>query len=500
MNRPVPRPRRALGLVAAAVASLALAAPARAATLEVCDDPGKCDFSRIQAAVNAAAEDDTIRVRPGRYQETVRVAKRLDFEGPQLGRDARGRGDPDRDSREARVGAQNGGFVLEANGISIDGFTILGAGRSGGPSEFDAGVAIPGTVSGVRIANNVIRDNVFGLQLNNIGADPDRAVVRRNLFLNNNNDGGEGDEQGNGIFSDHGASNSLIERNQFTGHQNEAMLLRDDGAVASGIDIRDNRLIRDSAIVLIDARAVRVIENTSEANVDDDVIDDDVVRMAGNVDGALIRANKLRRYEGAGIAISNESGAGVNRNVTVVGNSLVGNADVTTDRGVRLRGGAYAGRLPVHFNRIAGNQIGVANEDPDPAQEIDAKNNWWGSNARPGTPPSDGVAGNVDVGPRLQLRLFSKRSVKARGHQLKVRASLQFNSADPPPGGERFNPSPFPDGTTIRFDTDRGRIEKKARTINGQATAIFVSGRDTGRARITAELDFEEVTRRVRVR
>jgi hypothetical protein len=479
---------------------------AAASTIDVCPNPGECDFTRIQAAVNASDPGDTVDVEEGRYQETVIVNKPLEINGAQSGSDAR----EERDGGESKVGAQNGGFVITddgdpltppPNGTVIDGFTIFRAGSSGGASTFDAGISIlfnPDPISGFRIVNNIITDNVFGLQLNSGGAA--RTIVKRNSFSRNNNDGGEGDEQGNGIFSDVLASNVLIDRNDFTRHQNEAMLIKNLPAnPGTGIDILGNDLVDDSGIVVQNSRAVRVAENESVGNVDDDVIDDDVIEMGGNVDGANIFDNDLEGYDGAAITISDDNTAGVNRNIQIIGNTLLGNNDVTSDRGVRLLGNTYDGHLDVSFNRIFRNDFGVANEDSDTNEQIRAENNWWGSNERPGTPPSDSIVGNVDAGPRLQMRLQSKKSVKKNGRLLNIRATFQFNSTDDG-GGQQFKNSPFPDGTTVRFSTDRGRIQKRVETIGGVADATLVTKGSTGRTRVRAKLDGESLKRTLRIR
>src|SRR5215468_1148618 len=62
-------------LIPAALAALvALGAPsaqANAATRTVCAEPGVCDYTTIQAAVNAASADDVIKVQAGSYNENV---------------------------------------------------------------------------------------------------------------------------------------------------------------------------------------------------------------------------------------------------------------------------------------------------------------------------------------------------------------------------------------------------------------------------------------------
>ncbi|MEA2352213.1 MAG: hypothetical protein QOJ14_627, partial [Thermoleophilaceae bacterium] len=65
-------------LLVAAVALLAFAAPASAATRTVDDDHLQCpdaQYTSIEAAVQSAAPGDTVQVCAGTYQETVTVDK-----------------------------------------------------------------------------------------------------------------------------------------------------------------------------------------------------------------------------------------------------------------------------------------------------------------------------------------------------------------------------------------------------------------------------------------
>jgi hypothetical protein len=64
-----------------------------------------------------------------------------------------------------------------------------------------------------------------------------------------------------------------------------------------------------------------------------------------------------------------------------------------------------------------------------------------------------------------------------------VLASVLRNSAGDTPL------SFFPDRTTLGFSSTKGRIRKRARTLNGVARSIFSSTDQRGSAKITVELD-----------
>src|SRR3954470_22623043 len=105
-------------------AAFVFAAPASAST--VCA-PSGCDFTTIQAAVNAASPGDTINVGPGEYDEDVTVNKQVTIIGsgtdanPAVGSTVKG-----------PIGPGPGGstFQVTAGGVVIDGFRITRAGNN----------------------------------------------------------------------------------------------------------------------------------------------------------------------------------------------------------------------------------------------------------------------------------------------------------------------------------------------------------------------------------
>src|SRR5438132_7975620 len=100
--------------------------PAAAATLLVDDNNVECPtatYNTISAAVAAASPNDTIKVCPGTYNESVTISIPLTLLGPNSGVSwSGGRGS------EAVVSSGATTFnLLNGQNVTIDGFTINGA-------------------------------------------------------------------------------------------------------------------------------------------------------------------------------------------------------------------------------------------------------------------------------------------------------------------------------------------------------------------------------------
>src|SRR3954453_4672962 len=131
-------------IVLAALAAAALLAPAAASaqsypkpqapgkvqtqpkgphkTYTVCKQRGRCDFTKIQTAVNKARAGDTVRVRNGVYREAVKV----DGKKKRYLRLVGNRAHPRKVLLRARGNMQNGIFVNAANEVTVDGFMARG--------------------------------------------------------------------------------------------------------------------------------------------------------------------------------------------------------------------------------------------------------------------------------------------------------------------------------------------------------------------------------------
>src|SRR4030067_183410 len=116
--------------------ALLLAGSANATTFTV-NASGGGNYSRIQDAINASSNGDTILVKSGTYFENVKVNKKLTI---------RGIGNPVVDA-----GGSGSAITLSANGITLEGFTATGSGYHYYDSP-EAGIKVTSS-------NNTLSDN-----------------------------------------------------------------------------------------------------------------------------------------------------------------------------------------------------------------------------------------------------------------------------------------------------------------------------------------------------
>src|SRR5689334_19408011 len=136
---------RLIGAPLVAAVSLALAAPANAATVNVdaadptadgasCGLTGNDPCNTIQLGVDHANTDDTVVVAAGVYNEAVTVTKRLILRGAKAGVDAPSRAETGETEIVPPANTPSGGAIrLTVGGSTVDGFLIrdaLGAGNN----------------------------------------------------------------------------------------------------------------------------------------------------------------------------------------------------------------------------------------------------------------------------------------------------------------------------------------------------------------------------------
>jgi parallel beta-helix repeat protein len=169
--------RGTLALVVMAAFALVLASPAvsrsMAKQLVVDKDKVQCpkaNYTSIQAAIDAAAPGDTIKVCPDQYNESVNVTKpSLTLVGPttvNVGQCSTvTAANPTEDAIVTGAGSYS--FSLLNNNITLSGFVVQGSAD---------GIDTSGSYSGYRVTNNIAENNTDqGINLNSSGTNESRV-------------------------------------------------------------------------------------------------------------------------------------------------------------------------------------------------------------------------------------------------------------------------------------------------------------------------------------
>jgi nitrous oxidase accessory protein NosD len=358
----------ALVLSIVPLGNVVVAAPV---TLVVDDDglatDGNCDalsptFMFISAAEAVANPGDTIKVCPGLYAEQVAITKTLTLHGAQATVDARSR--VTTPAQESVIDHPCGPVQIMADNVVLDGFTVQGSTLS--DPCFIAGIwtnpAFSGTQGGHQILNNIVQNNVSGIELDSTCVNP--TLVKHNLLLTNNN---PGPGSGNAIQTNFGLCNATIDANKFMGHLSTSLLMV---AGQSGITISNNELVGGTPERIF-------LANTTASSI------------TGNVSVGSTSSGTIRLYSG-------------NSGLTISGNTLVDGV-----RGIRIDDldpgtpGANSS-VVAHQNCIQGNSIaGLELGTGDYTGTLNAENNWWGSSTGPNHPSNPGGTGQLIIDPDL---------------------------------------------------------------------------------------------------
>jgi parallel beta-helix repeat protein len=196
MTRSRPLKLAALALL---VLGLGLGTPVGLAqrTITVC--PQGCQYAKIQEAINAASEGDTIQVGAGTYQENLQIIKRLTLQGE--GKD--------------KVTIQGTVTILSTKLVTLSGFTVKGG----------QGVYIEDSTTVVLSDNAFVESTVEGLL-----ARSSSITLRGNLISRN---------KSHGLLLVLG-SRALITGNTITSNGGDGITIR-----ASQADLSDN-IVRDN--------------------------------------------------------------------------------------------------------------------------------------------------------------------------------------------------------------------------------------------------------------
>jgi hypothetical protein len=397
-----------------------------------------CAFATVLKGVRTVEAGGMVNVAAGTFPESLTITQTVTLRGAQAGVDARTR--PGTPATESIL---TNGVYVNANHVVIDGFTVQGA---DGVGDLGPGIYLPGSFSGHQILDNIIQDNVFGLYLNNNGAA--QTVVRHNLIRNNNRSGAA---SGDGIYSDQGLVNVLIDQNTVTGQNISAVDLSSLTATQSGITISNNALSGGRGLIILRTTA-STISNNAITGTNPTYA---AIAIYGGVNGLTITSNTFTGSAGHALTTVNNLGAG-NPNQNLV----------------------------LHFNRITGVAGGLSITDY--VGPLNAENNWWGCNAGPGHTGCTSAGRLADFDPWLVLRITATPNSIFVGGTLTLTADLTFNSNNADTSASGF----IPNGTPAAFAGTLGTVNPAVvGTTGGKAQTTYTAGATPGVASVTTTID-----------
>jgi YVTN family beta-propeller protein/parallel beta-helix repeat protein len=252
---------------------VAVAGTATAATLYV----GPGGYTKIQDAVNAATDYDTIIVKPGTYVENVGIYKIVTIVSES--------GNPE--DTIVRAAYPNVVFTINNPGVTIEGFGIEGARDYGGISLYYS--------NGSKIKNNVLKNNTNGIYMMNSNL---------NLLENNTADS----SKVYGIFL-YNCVNNVLKDNRVNATASTGILLQYSN---------DNMLSGNSANWSTYS-GIRLESCSRNTLVDNRAYNNNVGLQMGYVDNVTVTQNQLTNNSYAGISASSC------KNSTLSNNTLANN-------------------------------------------------------------------------------------------------------------------------------------------------------------------------------
>jgi hypothetical protein len=395
--------------------------------------PSGCGGNDCNGELTNAQSGDTLLLAPGTFDEQVNVNKSVTIAGAQAGVDARSRS-----GAESELSASSGVTPLEiaADDVTVDGVTVDG--NTNG-NNVGGGVYIAPGHHGTHIVNDIVRNNILGLFLENDNAS-DIALVQHDLFEDNTN---SGPSSGTDIYADQytagtgGVNGATIDANSFT----NSSFVEDGWALGiSNTDTTRFQHIAFSNNTITNHGRGAYFYSTASSSFTDNTFTPD----------------STHNHYGVGIFSAGGSGTDSNTGITVTGNHL-GCASCNGEA-VEIAD-PDAASLAVNRNDLAGPTLGI---DSNATAAVDGTCNWWGAN----TGPTGGqTTGSVTTSPWLVSSNLTDPNNCYGGLPL---PKISITSTSVPEG----NSGPHP--VTLTVSLDHASIYTATvhfRTANGTAIA-----------------------------
>jgi hypothetical protein len=221
-----------------------------------------------------------------------------------------------------------------------------------------------GTQGGHQILNNIVQNNISGIELDSTCMFP--TLVQFNLIQNNNN---PGPGSGNGIQTNFGLCNATVDKNKFSGHISSSFLVV---APSSGLTVSNNELVAGT----MEGIAFLSVSNSS---------------ITGNVSTGTASSGTIDLFGG-------------DTNITVNNNTLLkGMRGIYVENPFASFGVGENSSIQGHQNCIVGNSLAGLQVDTmtysGGVGSLNAENNWWGSSTGPTNASNPGGTGDAVVDP-----------------------------------------------------------------------------------------------------
>jgi len=482
--------RTAITLAGALIALAGIPALASAATRTVC--ASGCDYTTIQAAVDAAADGDVIEVGGGTYAGAT-INTRVTIQGEGIA---------------ATTVQAATAFTLQAggSGSTLRDMTVRGTTATGTSYGITAAT---GAVDDITLANLTVTNARWAIDVRNT-ASADGWTIE-NVTATGNNFGAR--------FWGH-TTNLVIENSHFD---------RNDYGLYSQYTSRSGNVGVPSVFDGIDVDSTTFNENSTKGiyleAVSDAVFSDVEIDGSGTI--AEIRPSGQENYPRAGVDINVKYGGFANvafidtRVTNTLGTAMAikGRDDAengydvvpATLTGVTLSGMTITGTRPtahpealghgiafgynvidahITGSRIVGNEGGGILSYVTSGSTIDATNNWWGCNGGPGAAGCDSATvapdgAPITTDPRVVLGVSTPGGVPVGG-AVPVTASIATNSAGGPVVG-------LPE-QEIGLSTTFGELSTSGGLTSGGVLSSTFTGWYAGFATIAATLDNQTTT------
>lgn len=255
-------------ILMAVLTVLLLSAPSVEAKIVTVSKNGA--INSIQAGIDAAAANDIVLIKSGRYQENLVVGAAL------TGLKIKGEGNVILDARPVGGLGAGPGITVAAMNVSISNLTI----RNAYPIDQTLGFAISGTADGLNVKNVTLHQNYYGIE-----AEGDNVVI-------------------SGCHLYHNGSPVEIYGGNCTIEFNTIRNCRLDGIRVTG----DGATIRKNKISFIeDGAGIHVVQGANAAVTKNKIDTTNYTGIEITGDGAAASDNKLRRIREGVVLIGHDA-------------------------------------------------------------------------------------------------------------------------------------------------------------------------------------------------